>query len=169
MSDGNLRWRFTHNVPTSVVTEADLREHLPAVDTPLLLLCAVHMTGDRSLLDRFADKVGGPRSSVRGPVDAPVEPVTLQAHAELTDILCAVLTTRDQNPYLGAIDLELVSRMADIAIGTHLDPKYLPMYLEQCGFVPDQRAIAPTSTPPATLNLAIIGSGMSLIWTSAPA
>src|SRR5580692_2248457 len=58
MSYGNLRSRFTHNVPLSVHTEAELRAHLPAVDTPLLLVCAVHVTGDSSLLDRFADKVG---------------------------------------------------------------------------------------------------------------
>ncbi|WP_208301292.1 NAD(P)/FAD-dependent oxidoreductase [Mycobacterium sp. DL440] len=145
----------------SVVAEAELRAHLPGVDTTLLLVCAVHVTGDRSLLDRFADKVGLPRGYILGPVEAPVEPATLQAHAELTDILCAALTKRDQSPYLGATDLELVSRMADLAVGTHFDPKLLPMYLEQSGFLPDQRAIPPSTTPPATLNLAIIGAGMT--------
>ena len=161
MPDGNLRSRFTHNVPTSVVAEAELREHLSAVDTPLLLVCAVQVTGDVSLLDQFADKVGSPRSSIRGWVQAPVDAAVAQAHAELTDILCRTLTQPHQAPYLRPTDLALVSRMADVAIGTHLDATYLPMYLEQSGFVADQRAIPPTSPPPATLNLAIIGSGMT--------
>jgi len=161
MSDGNLRSRFTHNVPTSVVAEDELRVHLSTVDTPLLLVCAVHVTGDSSLLDRFADKVGIPRSNVLGLVDAPVDSATLQANAELTDIVCDALTKRNQNPYLRTTDLALVARMADIAVGTYVDPKNLPMYVEQCGFAPDQRAISPTSTPPATLNLAIIGAGMT--------
>jgi 4-hydroxyacetophenone monooxygenase len=160
MSYGNLRSRFTHNVPLSVHTEAELRAHLPAVDTPLLLVCAVHVTGDSSLLDRFADKVGSPRGSILGPVNA-VDSAALQAHAELTDIVCAVLTKRNQGSYLGVTDLAQVARMADIATGTHIDPKLLPMYLEQSGFLPDQRGIAPSSTPPATLNLAIIGAGMT--------
>ena len=160
MPDGNLRSRFTHNVPTSVIVEAELRAHLPAVDPPLLLLCAIHVTGDTSLLDRFADKVGSPRGSILGPVDV-VDSTALQAHAELTDIVCAVLTKRDQDSYLGVTDLAQVARMADVAIGTPMDPKLLPMYLEQSGFLPDQRGIPPTSTPPATLNLAIIGAGMT--------
>jgi hypothetical protein len=67
MSDGNLRSRFTHNVSTSVVAEDELRVHLSTVDTPLLLVCAVHVTGDSSLLDRFADKVGIPRRCRRTP------------------------------------------------------------------------------------------------------
>jgi len=87
LSNGKLRSRFTHNVPTSVVTEAELREHLSAVDAPLLLVCAVHATGNIALLDRFADKVGSPRSSIRGPVETPVDSATLQANAELTDIV----------------------------------------------------------------------------------
>src|SRR6202044_2900261 len=41
------------------------------------------------------------------------------------------------------------------------DEKYHHMYLEHSGFVADQRAIAPTATPPKTLNLAILGAGMT--------
>ena len=121
MPDGTLRSRFTHNVPTSVVTETELRTHLSGVDTPLLLVCAVHVTGDVSLLDQFADKVGSPRSSIRGWVQAPVDAAVAQAHAELTDILCCALTQPHQAPYLRPTDLDLVSRMADVAIGMHLD------------------------------------------------
>jgi 4-hydroxyacetophenone monooxygenase len=51
--------------------------------------------------------------------------------------------------------------MADVAAAAHVEERYLPVRLEQGGFVPDQRAIPPTKTPPKTLNLAIIGAGMT--------
>jgi hypothetical protein len=102
MSTGNLRSRFTHNVPRSVVTEDELREHLPSVDTPLLLLSAVHATGDTTLLDRFADRVGTPRGNVRGTADALPEAGPLQAHAQLTEVLVAALTKQDQPDYRGS-------------------------------------------------------------------
>src|ERR1700712_4901605 len=86
VSHGNLRSRFTHNVATSVVTETELREHLCAVDTPVLLVCAVAVAGDLSLLDQFADKGGSPGANIRGRVEAREDLATTQAHAELTDI-----------------------------------------------------------------------------------
>ena len=60
MSEGSLRSRFTHNVAKSVVGEDELREHLRAADCVYLLLSAVHVTRDASLLDRYAGQVGSP-------------------------------------------------------------------------------------------------------------
>jgi 4-hydroxyacetophenone monooxygenase len=111
-----------------VVTEDELREHLPSVDTPLLLLSAVHATRDTTLLDRFADRVGPPRGNVRGAVDTLPHAGSVEAHAQLTEVLVAALTKQDQPDYLG---------------------------------VGDQRAVPPTTTPPQTLNVAIIGAGMT--------
>jgi hypothetical protein len=51
MSEGSLRSRFTHNVAMSVVGEDELRKHLQAADCVYLLLSAVHVTRDASLLD----------------------------------------------------------------------------------------------------------------------
>ena len=59
MSDGNLRARFTHHVRKTALSAAELRKHLQVAPSNQLLLTAVHVTQDASLLDRYADKVGG--------------------------------------------------------------------------------------------------------------
>ena len=168
MSEGSLRPRFTHNVARSVVREDELRKHLEAADCAYLLLCAVHVTRDASLLDRYGRKVGSPAilqisnefGDPEGPGAGPGQE-SPEARAELTDLLCSVLTKEEQPDYLGTEDRELLARMADVAADRHFEEKYIPMGLEQAGFVPDQRAIAPTKTPRRTLNLAIIGAGMT--------
>jgi 4-hydroxyacetophenone monooxygenase len=58
LQDGSVRSRMTHRVRRSVIGEADLRQHLQAADARQLLLCAIHVSGDVSLLDRYANKVG---------------------------------------------------------------------------------------------------------------
>jgi cation diffusion facilitator CzcD-associated flavoprotein CzcO len=168
MSEESLRSRFTHNVAKSVVGEDELRKHLQAADCVYLLLSAVHVTRDASLLDRYAGQVGSPAvfqvfSAMRDPAESGAGPgqESPQARAELTDLLCSVLTSQDQPDYLGAGDRALFGRMADVAAATHVEEKYLAMCLEQAGFVPDQRAIPATKAPPKALNLAIIGAGMT--------
>ena len=63
-AEGNLRARFTNQVRKVTAPAEELREHLRAAPSNQLLLSAVHVTGDTSLLDRYADKVGG--NSVMG-------------------------------------------------------------------------------------------------------
>jgi hypothetical protein len=60
MSQGSLRPRFTYNVAKSVVREEEVSKHLEAEDWAYLLLCAVHITRDASLLERYGRKVGSP-------------------------------------------------------------------------------------------------------------
>jgi 4-hydroxyacetophenone monooxygenase len=169
MSQGRLRSRFTHHVQKSVLDEAELRAHLEAADTLYLLLSAVHVTRDPTLLDQYADKIGTPAvfavfTAFRpaAAADALVAQVEVpETRAELIDLLCATLTKEDQPYYLGTEDRAIFSRMADVAAGTHVAEKFISMCLEQAGFVPEQRAIGPTKTPPKTLNLAILGAGMT--------
>jgi 4-hydroxyacetophenone monooxygenase len=169
MSQGRLRSRFTHHVQKSVLDEAELRAHLEAADTLYLLLSAVHVTRDPTLLDQYADKIGTPAvfavfTAFRpaAAADALVAQVEVpEARAELIDLLCATLTKEDQPHYLGTEDRAIFSRMADVAAGTHVAEKFISMCLEQAGFVPEQRAIGPTKTPPKTLDLAILGTGMT--------
>ena len=164
MSEGNLRARFTHQVRKATVPAAELREHLQAAPSNLLLLSAVHVTGDTSLLDRYADKVGG--SSVARMLLGPTEQRedSPQARAELIELLSVALSQQDQPDYLTGQDLRdlgLLGRMSDVAAGMPISDGHLAMNLEQAGFVPDQRAITPTKKPPKTLSLAIIGAGMT--------
>jgi 4-hydroxyacetophenone monooxygenase len=164
MSEGSLRARFTHQVRKSTVPAAELREHLPAAPSNQLLLSAVHVTGDASLLDRYADRVGG-NSVLRTLLDPSDHPQdSPKARAELIELLIGTLSRADQPDYLSVQDLRdlnLLGRMSDLAAGVPVPGGQLAMNLEQAGFVPDQRAITPTKTPGKTLTLAIIGAGMT--------
>lgn len=162
MSQGNIRERFTHHVRKSVVDEGELRDHLVAASGPLLLLTAVHVTGDVSLLDRYADQVSVGRGGQVGIFGKPLQTQeSPEIRAELTDLICSVLTKDDQPDYLGVEDRALFARMASVAAGADVPNEEVGMCLEQSGFVPDQRAIDPTTTVPTTMNLAIIGAGMT--------
>jgi 4-hydroxyacetophenone monooxygenase len=164
MSEGSLRARFTHQVRKATVPAAELREHLRAAPSNQLLLSAVHVTGDASLLDRYADRVGG-NSVLRTLLD-PSDQLqdSPEARAELIELLIEALSRADQPDYFSVQDLrdlDLLGRMSDLAAGVPVPGGQLAMNLEQAGFVPDQRAITPTKTPGKTLTLAIIGAGMT--------
>jgi len=157
--------RFTHSVRKSVVSAAELRQHVEAADTVSLLLCAVHVTGDTALLDRYGDTVG--RSSAlqllragAGPGSESDPEQAMAAREEIIELLCAALSRPDQPDYLRA-DAELFRRMGETATGMPMNDDHVAMCMEQAGFVPDQRAVRPTRTPPRALNLAILGAGMT--------
>jgi len=157
---------FTHRVSPVRLDPAELREHLRSADPALLLLSLAHVTGDTSLLDRYADKIEPPPPALSGRSIAPVMVASEEVRAEITEQLCEALAREDQPAYLGVEalmgeDPALFSRMADLAVGAHVDEKYLPMFLEQAGFASDQPAVQRTKTPPATLGLAILGAGMT--------
>jgi 4-hydroxyacetophenone monooxygenase len=150
---------FTTNVAQVVLPGGELRAHLQSANAVHMLLSLVHVTGDVSLLDKYSDKVGGPPMPLRRGVYE--EPASEEVRRELINGLVNALTKPAQAPYLGVQDVTVFAKMADLAAGTHVDAKYLPMYAEQAGFVSEQRAVAATKAPPATLNVAIIGAGMS--------
>jgi 4-hydroxyacetophenone monooxygenase len=164
MSEGNLRARFTSNVGKVTVPAEELREHLQAAPSNQLLLAAVHVTRDTSLLDRYEDRVVG-NSLMKAMMSSPDQRTdSKEARTDLIELLVQALSQQDQPDYLSVGDLKdqgLLGRMSDVAAGQPVPGTHLAMNLQQCGFEPDQRAVTPTKTPPGTLNLAIIGAGMT--------
>jgi 4-hydroxyacetophenone monooxygenase len=158
VSGNQLREIYTHNVRKSVVSEEEFRRHVGAAHTFALLLSAIHVTADPSLFDRYASRVGGPPPMRPGQTELPQDPT---ARRELIDIMAAALSREDQPAYLGTDDRELFQRMSNIAAGFEVQPTHLEMNLVQAGFEPDSRSITPTKVTPKTVNLAIIGAGMT--------
>lgn len=152
---------FTHRVNQVRLDPDELRANLAAADPAILLVSLVQVTGDVCLLDRFADRIGTSFRLRDMPDARPPQETPEEVRADLIDRLCEALARTDQPAYLGVEDRTLFSRMADIVAETHVDDQYIDMYLEQTGFVADQRRVPPTKTPPATLNIAIIGAGMT--------
>jgi 4-hydroxyacetophenone monooxygenase len=152
---------FTHRVDKAKLRPDELRAHLKGADAGLMLASLVQVTADPSLLERYADRIGAP-APIRAVPGMPAAKATpAEVHAELVELLCAALAEDDQPEYLGIDERALYARLADLVAGVHVDDKYLDMYREQAGFAADQRAVPPTKTPPPTLNIAIIGAGMT--------
>lgn len=61
VAEGNLRGRFTSNVGKVTAPAEELRQNLQAAPSNQLLLAAVHLTRDTSLLDLYEDQVVGTR------------------------------------------------------------------------------------------------------------
>jgi 4-hydroxyacetophenone monooxygenase len=164
VAEGNLRGRFTSNVGKVTAPAEELRQNLQAAPSNQLLLAAVHVTRDTSLLDLYEDQVVGNslmRALMNSPGDRTDSP---EARADLIELVVRALSQQDQPDYLSVEDLKdlgLLGRMSDVAAGQPVPQAHLAMNLQQCGFEPDQRAVRPTRTPPGTLNLAIIGAGMT--------
>jgi 4-hydroxyacetophenone monooxygenase len=154
--------RMTHRPPASVVSEAELRAHAAVTETRHLLLAAVHVTGDVSLLDRFAHRLprtAAGRQMLFGGKDVDGDPPELRE--ELLAILCSVLTREDQPPYLHPDDRGVFERLAEVAIGGPVDSSQMPMCMEQAGFVPDRHVVPAMTAPPKSLDLAVLGAGMT--------
>ena len=64
---------------------AELREHLRSADPALLLLSLVHVTGDTSLPDRYADRIESPPPTLSGRSITPVMVTSEEVHAEITE------------------------------------------------------------------------------------
>ncbi|UFS58740.1 flavin-containing monooxygenase [Subtercola endophyticus] len=161
MSQGAIRSEFTHNVARSVIDAEEFREHAQSASTAQLLLVAVHVTADPTLLDRYENRVGRPAAlPLGGVVPAPV-PAEAGVREELLQLLEETLTSHEQPEYLAVPSREDFSRMSTVAVGKPIKQTQIDMNLEQAGFVPDARSIEPTKNPPKTLNLAIIGAGMT--------
>jgi cation diffusion facilitator CzcD-associated flavoprotein CzcO len=164
---GSIRHRFTHQVEPSVVSAEELRAHTAAAQNWQLLLSAVHVTGDVSLLDRYAHRLGPSSLQSSLPISMPDqhggEPAVEDplARDELIEMLAETLSSHDQAPYVTITDPEIFQRMSDIAFGGPVDRRHVAMNMEQAGFVPDQRAVTPRRTPSPSLNVAIVGAGMT--------
>ena len=157
---GKFRSRYTHNVPRSVVSAEELRKHVIVAPTYQLLLSAIHVKADPTLLDRYADRVGGPAPlmPIPGYVPKTEDPA---AREELIELLAESLSREDQPEYLGVTDRALFQRMSDIAAGFPIAETQREMNIVQSGFEPDARSITPTKTPPKSVNIAILGAGMT--------
>jgi len=159
MPEFKVRGSFSNQIPQVVLDPSEIRANLAEADPALLLLSLVHVTGDVSLLERYADKIASESSGEWRIV--PKKVVSSDVLDELIDQLCTALARSEQPAYLGVDDLGVFAKMAEVAVGGHIEVGELQMFLEQAGFQADQPTIPQTKAPSETLNVAIIGAGMA--------
>ncbi|WP_157910455.1 NAD(P)/FAD-dependent oxidoreductase [Pseudofrankia sp. BMG5.36] len=158
-------------VAPSDIGPDDLRKHLSVADTARMLVCAVHLTGDLTLLDRYEAHVTASGGAGQffvvegGAGDHPVgdpEPDGLaenQVRAELTDILCEAVAQTPLNLYTPFDDKTTFIRLGSVASGAKIDSAYSQFLLEQAGFLNDLVQDEPAKAT-SDVHIAIIGAGM---------
>ncbi|MHA7665091.1 flavin-containing monooxygenase [Mycolicibacterium sp. HS_4_1] len=132
-----------------------LRAHLMQADPGVLVAVLAQMTGDASVIDRYAPKI----DHVPDPPERAgrTDPETMQA---LVDEISNALTyfRPADDP---VVDRELFARLLPVALGTQVDDENVDLLIEQGGFRPSQPTL-PRSVPiPQTTTMAIIGAGLA--------
>lgn len=151
--------------PAPPVDAATLRASVAHFHPVTALLSLVHLTGDRTLLDRYGSALDGsqPRTTsykvLQDPDRPPPSVPDPDVVAELRERLVARVLD-GAPPVLGSPDPELFAAMARLCLGFPVSPKDLPMVMEQGGFVTDTRIIRPTVPPPPGYHVLVVGAGM---------
>lgn len=160
---GAVRHLFGHTVRHVALPESEVRAHIADVAPAMLLLCAVHVTGDPALLDKYGDRVGPFETPAlmfasEAHEIAPADPVARQ---ELIELLVTELTAPHHTPYTSFCEDEATfQRMSRIAAGPAFDPNHLGLNQEMCGFAPEALTIRTTDQSAEDLGLVILGAGM---------
>ena len=128
---------------------------LEELDPALLLNVLVHLTGDASLL-AYYESAFRPTDVRTAKIAHTVDP---SKASELRERVRDELS-RSGDVALGVPDLGLFKRMAELCVGEEIADEFLPLLLEQSGFVQTQRFIEPTVAPPADFDVIVIGAGL---------
>ncbi|MCV7343272.1 flavin-containing monooxygenase [Mycolicibacterium rhodesiae] len=135
---------------------AVLRAHLRQADPGVLVAVLAQMTGDASVVDRYAGKI----DHVPDPPEraGTTDPATADA---LADEIIAALGRPRPAGAIAADDRELFAALLPIALGTDVDDEQVDLLLEQGGFRPSQPTLPRTTPIPSTMTMAIIGAGIA--------
>jgi 4-hydroxyacetophenone monooxygenase len=131
----------------------ELRANLLLADPGVLVAVLAQITGDGSVIDRFAPKITYvPDPPERSGV---TDPDTIEG------LVSAVIDALAAPRRTDTVDLELFSRLLPVALGSPVDDEQIPLLLEQSGFEPSTPTLARTVAIPEGMNVAIIGAGIA--------
>ncbi|MEZ0359772.1 flavin-containing monooxygenase [Mycobacterium sp. SA01] len=135
---------------------AVLRAHLRQADPGVLVAVLAQMTGDPSVVDRYAGKI----DHVPDPPEraGTTDPATADALAD--EIITALGRPRPVGA-IAADDRALFAALLPIALGSDVDDEQVDLLLEQGGFRPSQPTLPRTTPIPSTTTMAIIGAGIA--------
>jgi len=135
---------------------ATLRDHLLQADAGVLVAVLAQMTGDVTVVDRYAAKV----DHVPDPPEKAGRADQATAEALADEIVAALREPRRPNAP-APDDRALFARLLPVALGTVVDDEQIDLLLEQGGFRPSQPTLPRTTPIPATTTMAIIGAGIA--------
>lgn len=145
----------TDRTGTATPDPEELRANLRQADPGVLVAVLAQLTGDASVVERFAPKI----SHVPDPPERAgvTDPETAEALVEaVISALGAPQATR-----VPPDDRELFAKIAPVALGSEIAEEFIPLLLEQGGFQLSQPTLPRSAPIPDTLDMAIIGAGLA--------
>lgn len=146
----------TGTVESTRVDPEELRANLRRADAGILVAVLAQLTGDPTVVDRFAGKI----SYVPDPPEQAgvADPETTEALVD--EVVTALSAARPDNA-LAFDDPALFAKIAPLALGTEVGPEYVGLLLEQGGFHPSQPVLPRTAKLPTDFKVTIIGAGIA--------
>jgi len=137
-----------------ITDHQSLRRALDEADVPTLLMVLMHFEADTALLDRFAPYIG---SIFDMPKQIPAE-LTDELRQRLFTALSTAAPDTDTT-----LDGELMRKMLSIDVGEAVDEQFIPMLMEQMGFLaPESRSARPgRRKPDPDFHVLVIGAGLT--------
>ena len=134
---------------------AELRQALAEGEIHTLLMTYVHLSGDESMLDKFAPHI-------KSPYAYPPEEIPAELTEELRQKLLHVLTTPGA-ALEGDISDALMHRMMTVGLAEEVADEFLPLLYDQIGFRPEvpRRERKNRKPAPAGFKVLVIGAGMT--------
>src|SRR4051794_19976224 len=110
---------------TEPATGNELRSFLLAADPSLLVNCLVQLTGDTSLLERYAPHF--PPVKFRSFLES--HPVDSGVVHEIVDLMVTQMQAREGEPLPlpTMLDHELFRHMAEFCVGEPVNPEFVPI------------------------------------------
>ncbi|MCG7592519.1 NAD(P)/FAD-dependent oxidoreductase [Mycobacterium sp. PSTR-4-N] len=143
--------------PADSATVPDvLRAHLLQADPGVLVAVLAQMTGDATVIERYAAKI----SYVPDPPERAghTDPQTAEA---LADNIIAALGAERPADAPAPDDREFFARLLPVALGSEVDDEQVDLLLEQGGFRPSAPTLPRTVPIPTTTSVAIVGAGLA--------
>ncbi|MCP3812071.1 cyclohexanone monooxygenase, partial [Mycobacteriaceae bacterium Msp059] len=133
-----------------------LRAHLMEADPGVLVAVLAQMTGDASVIERYATKI----DHVPDPPEraGTTDPQTTEA---LADEIIAGLGRARPGDAPPVDDRDFFVRLLPIALGGPVDDEHVDLLLEQGGFRPSHPTLPRTTPIPSSTTVAIIGAGIA--------
>lgn len=133
-----------------------LRGHLLEADPGVLVAVLAQMTGDTSVIDRYAAKI----DHVPDPPERSGTTDRQTAETLAEEIIAALGRPRPAEA-LPIDDRGFFARLLPIALGSAVDDEHVDLLLEQGGFRPSHPTLPRTTPIPSSTTVAIIGAGIA--------
>ncbi|SDE02428.1 Predicted flavoprotein CzcO associated with the cation diffusion facilitator CzcD [Mycolicibacterium neoaurum] len=134
----------------------ELRANLANADAGILVAVLAQLTGDASIVDRYAGKISYTPDppEQRGSTDP-------ETHGQLVEAVIAAMQNARPVDAVPFDDSDLFAAVAPVALGTEVGPEYIPLLLEQGGFHASQPVLPRTAKLPTGFKVVIIGAGIA--------